>query len=86
MANKAASPTFVAKFTDGVVTRMTTFCVPSALDLPRGIALSLAAYDSRTGKAPPPIIEAHFELPGGGVLQRYDAQELGGTASREAAE
>jgi|KBSSwiStaDraftv2_1062776.scaffolds.fasta_scaffold1693655_1 hypothetical protein len=73
------SPTFVALFNDGVVTRMTTHCEDGKLNLGRGLALSVAAYDSRTGKPPPPIIAAKFVEPGytDTVLKEYDATALG---------
>jgi hypothetical protein len=55
------SPTFVARFADGTVTRMTTYCEPKTFDPARGIRLAWAAYDSRKKQAPPAITEAHFE-------------------------
>ena len=63
-------PTFVATFSDGQVTRMSTFTSLTSLDRGRGIRLSLAAYESRMKQAAPPIIEAHFEQDGV-VLERY---------------
>jgi hypothetical protein len=45
-AARMASPTFVCRFSDGVVTRMTTHCA-DGLDLRRGIALARIAYQSR---------------------------------------
>ena len=47
------SPTFVARFSDGVVTRMTCHCTPGNLDLRRGIVpvpycLSIADERQRT--------------------------------------
>jgi hypothetical protein len=51
--------TFVALFSDGVVTRMTTHCENGKLNLGRGLALSVAAYESRAGKTPPPIVVAN---------------------------
>ena len=71
------SPTFVAKFRDGTVTRMTTHCAPDNLDVLRGIILSRAAYQSRMkGKRPPPIVEACFQMSEGGVLCEYDAEAI----------
>jgi hypothetical protein len=43
-------PTFVAKFADGEVTRMSTFTSLEKLDWERGIRLSQAAYQSRWRK------------------------------------
>jgi hypothetical protein len=40
-------PTFVAKFADGMVTRMSTFTSLENLDWDRGVRLSQAAYQSR---------------------------------------
>src|SRR5262249_46912780 len=56
-------PTFVAKFADGTVTRMSTFTSLTKLDWERGERLSIAAYQSRhrTREAPPAIISARFE-------------------------
>lgn len=71
------SPTFVAKFRDGTVTRMTTHCAPDNLDVSRGIILSRAAYESRMkGRRPPPIGEAHFQTLEGDVLCEYDAEAI----------
>jgi hypothetical protein len=69
------TPTFCAKFSDGVTTRMTTHCA-TGLDLARGIILSRAAYSSRKKTIPPEIIEARFETPDGEVLKQYDADEI----------
>jgi hypothetical protein len=57
-------PTFVARFADGQVTRMSTYTSLTNLDRARGIRLSLAAYESRMKQAPPPIITSHFEQDG----------------------
>jgi hypothetical protein len=71
--------TFVALFSDGVVTRMTTHCENGKLSLGRGLALSVAAYESRAGKTPPAIVAAKFVEPGydDTVLKEYDAKALG---------
>jgi hypothetical protein len=70
------SPTFVAKFADGVVTRMSCFCAPDQFDLQRGIKLSQAAYASRTKKEPPPIVEGRFVEPfTDKVIKQYTASE-----------
>ena len=50
----SGSPTFVATFEDGVVTRMTVFTTPDNLDVERGKKLARYAYESRTKKTPPP--------------------------------
>jgi hypothetical protein len=56
--------TFVARFNDGVVTRMTTFCPDGKFDLKRGIAVARAAYESKTGSdKPPAIVAAKFIEP-----------------------
>src|SRR5215471_14003182 len=74
------SPTFVAKFSDGVVTKMTCRCKPGSLDLRRGIVLARLAYRSRTkGKEPPSIVVAFFQepfKPDGKVLREYDEKEI----------
>ena len=56
-----SGPTFVATFADGEVTRMTTYCADSKLDLARGVRLSRQAYRVRKGKAPPAMTAGHFE-------------------------
>src|SRR5262249_47315237 len=65
-------PTFVAKFADGTITRMSTFTSLEKLDWDRGERLSLAAYQSRfrTCEAPPAIISARFEQDGKVLAQR----------------
>jgi hypothetical protein len=55
------SPTFVAHFADGEVTRMTVYCEPGKLDVGRGARLAQHAYRSRMGREPPAIIAANFE-------------------------
>ena len=74
------SPTFVAKFSDGVVTKMTCRCKPGSLDLRRDIVLARLAYRSRTkGKEPPSIVVAFFQepfKPDGKVLREYDEKEI----------
>jgi hypothetical protein len=72
------SPTFVAKFADSEVTRMTTYTSLARLDVARGVRLAKAAYQSRTRSPPPPIIEARFETVDGTVLKSYSTEELAG--------
>jgi hypothetical protein len=55
------SPTFVAHFADGEVTRMTVYCEPGKLDVSRGVRLAQHAYQSRMRRKPPAIIAANFE-------------------------
>ena len=74
------SPVFVARFSDGVVTRMTIFPEFAALDLGRGIRLALIAYSSRIQQEPPPLTAARFENAKGFVLAKYDADALGDKA------
>jgi hypothetical protein len=71
------SPTFVARFSDGITTRMTCHCAPDQFDLQRGIKLSRAAYASRTKKEPPPIVEGRFVEPfTDKVIKTYTVAEL----------
>jgi hypothetical protein len=71
------SPTFIARFSDGQITRMTTHCSPGKLDLARGAALAQCAYRSRTGGDPPAIIEAQFiDATDGKVLAQYTAAQI----------
>ena len=46
------SPTFVATFADGEVTRMTVFGTPDDVDVERAKRLARYAYESRTKKTP----------------------------------
>ncbi len=73
----SASPVFVAKFSDGTVTRMSTHTSLTKLDLKRGVALAIAAYSSRKKRKPPAILEGAFVEAGTDkVLKSYDAAEL----------
>ena len=69
------SPTFVATFADGVVTRMTVFGTPDDVDVERAKRLARYAYESRTKKTPPAFLKAHFEQ-AGVVFRAYSAVEL----------
>ncbi|MGO9049408.1 MAG: hypothetical protein ACLP19_27205 [Xanthobacteraceae bacterium] len=69
------SPTFVARFADGTVTRMSTYCGPGKLDAARGVRIAWAAYESRKKRPAGTIIQAHFER-NGEILQRYAADQL----------
>ena len=76
-----SSPTFVARFADGTVTRMTTHYSAEKLDLGRGVRLSLAAYELRRKKAPPPMTAGRFEMPPSDgadavIFQVYSADDL----------
>ena len=73
------SPTFVAHFADGEVTRMTTVTPPIQFDVGRGVRLARAAYRSRKKLEPlaptPVIVDAWFERRGE-ILKTYDADAL----------
>jgi hypothetical protein len=79
-----SSPTFVARFADGEVTRMTTNTSLTTLDVDRGVRLSHHAYRLRKKLGPtepaPPIIEACFEHEGS-TLATYDAAALEAASS-----
>jgi hypothetical protein len=65
-------PTFVARFADGQVTRMSTFTSLARLDVERGIVLARAAWSSRfPATEVPSIVSAHFEQDDK-ILARYD--------------
>jgi hypothetical protein len=70
------SPIFVCTFADRETTRMTTFQSSKTLNLVRGTHLARAAYESRMKKAPPPIVEAHYEREDGEVLESYTREQL----------
>jgi hypothetical protein len=74
-------PTFVAQWSDGVTTRMTTYTMLKKLDLKRGLALSRAAYSSRKkvsmATIEATIIGAHFEKDDA-VVHVYAAAQLKG--------
>jgi hypothetical protein len=76
------SPTFIARFADGEVVRMTT-CHDDerkTLDLKRGVRLARWAYLSRKKQEPPMIESASFEsrLDDGGseTLATYSAEDF----------
>ena len=70
------SATFIARFADGEVTRLTTHARAGKPNLARGVRLARAAYESRTKRTPPAITEARYESDGE-VLKTYDAEILG---------
>jgi hypothetical protein len=78
----SSSPTFVATFADGTITRMTTNCPKGKLDLGLGVRLSRAAYESR--RSPPAFTAGHFETPSNGdgcaavMLRACTADKLDG--------
>jgi hypothetical protein len=80
---KRVGPSFVAKFADGVVTRMSVFTSLEKLDWARGERLSQAAYVSRWRRARrvradfiepvlPVIVAMHFEQDGMVLARRPD--------------
>ena len=71
----STSPTFVATFADGEITRMTAFTSREKLDMTRGVRLARAAYESRMKYAAPPIVEARFER-NGEILEHYTCEQL----------
>ena len=71
----SASPTFVATFADGEVTRMSVFTSPKKLDMARGARLARAAYETRKKQVAPPIIEAHYER-NDEVVEHYTREQL----------
>ena len=75
------SPVFVARWSDGTETRMSTYAMLKKLDLKRGIALSRAAYSSRNripmATIEAAIVEARFEKDDV-VVQTYTAEQLKG--------
>jgi hypothetical protein len=70
-----SGPVFVARFTDGQLTRMTTHSSLAKLDVERGVRLAQHAYRSRMKREPPQIVEASFEA-NGETLATYDATAL----------
>jgi transcriptional regulator with XRE-family HTH domain len=81
-AKGRAGPTFVARFSDGEITRMSTFTPLENLDVGRGLRLARAAYEARARRSggrlppvPPPIVHAHFERDGE-TLATYDEDAL----------
>jgi hypothetical protein len=72
-----SSPTFIARFVDGEVVRMTTYHDDErkTLDLKRGVRLAHRAYLSRKKQEPLMIESASFER-GGETLATYTAEQL----------
>jgi len=55
------SPTCVVEFSDGTITRMTTWSTAGKPDVRRGIKLAHHVYRSRTGREPPAVVAVQFE-------------------------
>jgi hypothetical protein len=72
------SPTFVAKFADGEVTRITVLARRDKLDVARGVRLAQHAYRSRTGREPGPIVEACFRTKWRGAREIHRRAASGG--------
>ena len=70
------SPTFIATFADGEVTRMSVFTQRDRLNHARGVRLARIAYESRCKHPAPAIIEARYEHEGS-IVETYDAEQLG---------
>jgi hypothetical protein len=74
------SPTFMAIFADGIVTRMTTHCSEKNLDLGRGVRLARIAYEARVKHEAPELTAGHFERPANGgsavILKTYKPAQL----------
>lgn len=69
-------PTFVANWSDGIVTRMSIHTSDEKPDLGRALRVSAAAHDSRTkGLSFAQITSGHFER-AGKVLHSYSAEQL----------
>jgi hypothetical protein len=69
------SPTFVARFADNEITRMTVHSSLTNLHMGRGLRLARYAYQSRMKCEPPAIVEAYFEH-NGTRLMSYGAAAL----------
>jgi hypothetical protein len=80
-----SSPTFIARFTDGEVVRMTTNHDDErkTLDLKRGVRLARWAYISRKQQEPPMIESASFESSDGKTLAAYTSEQLAEVNDRE---
>jgi hypothetical protein len=84
----SASPIFVARFADGVETRVSIYSALDPLDVERGITIAKAAYSSRTRTpmaAAPAFLEAHFDDRDGVLLASYTAEQLNGGKKKEGA-
>jgi hypothetical protein len=76
------SPSFIAHFADGEVTRMSVYAAdPRKLDYVRGVNLAVQAYRSRCRTEPPAIVKASFQR-GDTTLVEYTAEELEAAGSR----
>ena len=74
------SPSFVAHFADGEVTRMSVYSAdPRKPNCMRGVRLAVQAYRSRRRKEPPAIVKASFQR-GDETLVEYAAEELAAAA------
>jgi hypothetical protein len=76
------SPSFIAHFADGEVTRMSVHSAdPRKPDYRRGARLAVQAYRSRCRKEPPAIVKASFQR-SDETLVEYTAEELGAASFR----
>jgi hypothetical protein len=71
---KRVGPTFVAKFADGTVTRMSTFTSLEKLDWRRGVRLSQAAYQSRWTMRPQEAARYHTRREHEDAINRHYAR------------
>jgi hypothetical protein len=69
---ESSSPTFVATFADGTITRITTNRPEGKPEVGLGVRLSRAAYESR--RSPPAFTAGHFETPPNGLWCSGSAQ------------
>jgi hypothetical protein len=74
---------FVARFSDGEVTRMTVWCNKGELDWERGRNRARHAWQTRDRRrridtmednAPPEITECHFEMADGEIIRESGAE------------
>jgi hypothetical protein len=71
------SPTFVATFADGEITRMSVWQGSrKTLDLARAVRLAQTAYVNRMKRDPPTITEGQFVDGNNDVVTSYDAAQI----------
>jgi hypothetical protein len=90
------SPTFVAEFADGEITRITCHCAPDKLDPAQGVRMSIGAYEIRSRRCAreanrktntevvvPKILAGRFESVDGEVLVEYSSECLAEIMKRQ---
>ena len=76
--HRTVGPTFEARWSDGIITRMSIYTTDENLDVGRAVRVSAAAYDSRTkGLGLARLESGHFDR-AGQIIKTYEGKQLRG--------